>query len=259
MIRRATNASPLAGWTVVSLRPRGQHASVRAAAARCDARLLALSPFAIEPRTDDASRRALAEAMSAEIVLFTSPNAVRAAASLLTLRIGRARPVLAVGDGTRRALLRQGIDAVSPARMDSDGLLAMPGLQAIAGMRVGLVTAPGGRNRIAPALQARGADVHRADVYQRTGITIAPARWQAVADALATPERVLLPLSSGDALDALLRQRPNKLDTPLRRIAVSAASERLARIAREAGFRRIAIAADARPASLLRAAAQAFV
>ena len=43
------------------------------------------------------------------------------------------------------------------------------------------------------------------------------------------------------------------------RIAVSAAGERLAQVARDAGFRRVAIATDARPASLLRAAAEAFV
>ena len=46
---------------------------------------------------------------------------------------------------------------------------------------------------------------------------------------------------------------------PKRRIAVTAASERLAQAARDAGFRRIAVAGDARPASLLRAAADAFV
>ena len=57
----------------------------------------------------------------------------------------------------------------------------------------------------------------------------------------------------------MLRQRPTHLDKPLRRIAVSAAGERLAQVARDAGFRRVAIATDARPASLLRAAAEAFV
>ncbi len=78
-------------------------------------------------------------------------------------------------------------------------------------------------------------------------------------DALAKPQRVVLALSSAEALDAVLRQRPAKLETSLRRIAVAAASERLAQVARDAGFRRVAVAADARPAALLRAAADAFV
>jgi len=259
MIRRATDAAPLAGWTVISLRPRGQHAGLRAAAARNGARVMALSPLAIEPRTDAASLRALREALAAEVVLFTSPNAVRAAAALRRLRNVRGRTVLAVGDGTRRALQRLGVDALSPTRMDSEGLLAMPALREIAGRSIGLVTAPGGRNRLAPALQPRGADVRRADVYERVPVTIAASRWQALATLLVTPARVVLALSSAEALDAVLRQRPANLEKPLRRIAISAASERLAQAAHEAGFVHITIAADARPASLLRAAADAFV
>ena len=259
MIRRTPDASPLTGWTVVSMRPRGQHASLRAAAARAGARVLALSPLAIEPRTAVASRRALREALAADLVLFTSPNAVRAAANLRPLRIARGRLALAVGDGTRRALRRLGIDAISPTRMDSEGLLALPALRDIGGRSIGLVTAPGGRNRLAPALQSRGAEVRRADVYDRTPVAIADARWHALASALATPQRVVLALSSAEALEAVLRQRPVNFEESLRRVAVTAASERLAQAAREAGFMRITIAADARPASLLRAAANAFV
>ena len=259
MIRRSTDASPLTGWTVVSMRPRGQHASLRAAATGAGARVLAISPVAIEPRTDVASRRALREALASDVVVFTSPNAVSAAAALRRLRNARGRPVLAVGDGTRRALQRLGVDALSPTRMDSEGLLAMPDLRDIAGRCIGLVTAPGGRNRLAPALQSRGAEVRRADAYDRTPVTIAAARWQALAIALETPTHVVLALSSGEALDTVLRQRPAHLEKVLRRIAVTAASERLAQAARDAGFRRIAIATDARPASLLRAAADAFV
>ena len=260
MSRRASDVSPpLADWTVISLRPRGQHAALRAAAARVGARVLALSPLAITPRTDAASRQALREAFAADVVLFTSPNAVRAAAALRRLRISRGRPVLAVGEGTRRALQRLGVDALSPTRMDSEGLLAMPALREIAGRCIGLVTAPGGRNRLAPTLQSRGAEVRRVDVYARMPVEITDARWQALATLLATPERVVLALSSAEALDAMLRQQPAKLEKPLRKIAVSAASERLAQAARNAGFRRITIATDARPASLLRAAADAFV
>ena len=243
----------------MSLRPRGQHAAFRAAAARVGARVFALSPLAVEPRSDAASRQALREALASDVVLFTSPNAVRAAAELRRLGNERGRSVLAVGDGTRRALQRLGVDASSPARMDSEGLLAMPALHGIAGRTVGLVTAPGGRNRLAPALLERGAEVRRADVYARMPVDIGDARWEAMAGVLAAPRRVVLALSSAEALDAALRRCPASLGTPLRRIAVSAASARLAQVARDAGFRRIAVASDARPASLLRAAVDAFV
>ncbi|GHC02679.1 uroporphyrinogen-III synthase [Thermomonas carbonis] len=259
MTRRTTTAMALTGWTVVSLRPQGQHASLRAAAARVGAGVLALSPLAVETRIDTASRKALRETLATDIVLFTSPNAVLAASRVRGLRIARRQTVLAVGDGTRRALQRLGIEAIAPARMDSEGLLAVPALRDIAGRSIGLVTAPGGRNRIAPTLQARGADLIRADIYERTPITITVARWQALATVLAKPQHVVLALSSAEALDAMLRQHPADLAKPLRRIAVTAASERLAQAARDAGFRRIVLAGDARPASLLRAVVDAFV
>ena len=226
MPRIANQALPLQDWCVLSLRPRNQHGGLRAAAARSGARTLALSPFAIETRADAATRlgqlqgvtladaatrAALAQALGAEVVLYTSPNAVAAAAAIRAPKASRGQQVLAVGSGTRRALHRLGVAADAPGRMDSEGLLAMPQLAAVASRRIGLVTGAGGRDRLAPALRLRGA--------------------------------VRLP--------APLRK-------PFARIAVVAASARLADVARAAGFRRIAIATDARPASLLRAAVDAF-
>lgn len=255
MPRLADQALPLQHWTVLSLRPRGQHAGLRAASARSGARLLALSPLAIDTLDDSDARQSLAAALVADIVLFTSPNAVRAAAALAPLRARRGQHWLAVGTGTRRALARSGIDATAPVRMDSEGLLGLPQLAEVRGKRLGLITAPGGRGVLAPALTARGATVLRANVYARRSVTLSPARHAALDATLRDPGRVLLALSSGEALDALLAQRP--ADT-LRGIAVVAASARLAEASRAAGFTRIALASDARPAALLHAAADAF-
>jgi uroporphyrinogen-III synthase len=253
----ADRPSPLQGWTVLSIRPRGQHAGLRSAAARRGAGLLALSPVAIEPHADPATRAALAEALRADVVVYTSPNAVAAAAALRSLRRG-GHKVLAVGDGTRRALLRHGVDATAPARMDSEGLLAMPALAAVAGRRVGLVTGAGGRNLLAPALHARGAQVLRADVYARSAVPLSTRACEGLRDALADAGRVVLALGSREALQRLLDGVPGALRTRLAGIAVVAASARLADTARSAGFRRVAVAVDARPASLMRAAAEAF-
>lgn len=243
---------------MLSLRPRGQHAGLRAAAARHGARALALSPVAIEPRIDAAARNALAQALRADIVLYTSPNAVAAAAALQGLQPGRGQLVLAVGSGTRRALRRHGVDAQAPQRMDSEGLLAMPQLAAVAQRRIGLVAGAGGRDAIAPALRRRGADVCRADVYVRAALQPSAQALEKLRQALADPRHALLALSSGEALRQAMAGVPDSLRKRLARVAVVAASERLAVVAREAGFRRIAIAADARPASLLRAAVDAF-
>ena len=258
MPRVADQALPLQDWCVLSLRPRGQHAGLRTAAARRGARTLALSPFAIEARDDDATRATARQALQADLVLYTSPNAVAAAATLHPLQARRGQRVLAVGSGTRRALRRHGIEAAAPQRMDSEGLLAMPALAEVAGRRVGLVTGAGGRDAIAPQLRTRGAEVLRADIYVRVALPPSPQALARLRAALADPRRVLLALSSGEALRQTLAGLPEALREPFARIAVVAASARLADAAREAGFRRIAVAADARPAALLRAAIDAF-
>ena len=248
---------PLHDWTVLSLRPRGQHGGLRAAANRQGARVLALSPFVIEPQVGEARLHTLRQALAADILIWTSPNAVRAAAALQPLEARRGQVWLAVGSGTRRALQRVGIAAQAPSRMDSEGLLAMPELQSVRGCSIGLVTAPGGRGLLAPALAERGAVLVRADVYARRMIAINARTLAALDAALAAPQRVLLALSSGEALQGVLAAAGH---TPaLTDIAVVAASERLADVARQAGFRRITIATSAAPAALLQAAAKAFV
>lgn len=255
MPRLADQALPLQHWTVLSLRPRGQHAGLRAAAARFGARLRAVSPIAIVALDTAQARQSLAAALAGDIVLFTSPNAVRAATAIQTLKPRRGQAWLAVGAGTRGALARIGIDASAPTRMDSEGLLGLPALADVRGKRIGLVTAPGGRGVLAPALAARGAAVGRADVYLRRSVALSPAQRRALEDAARDPDHVLLALSSGEALVALLAQVPAR---GLRGIAVTAASARLGDAARAAGFMRVAVATDARPAALLRAAAGAF-
>lgn len=255
---RPGHALTLQGWIVLSLRPRGQHGGLRAAASRHGARVLALSPFVIEPLPDQDHRNALERALAATITVWTSPNAVRAAAALQPLQTRPGQAWLAVGSGTRRALQRAGIDARAPSRMDSEGLLAMPELQDIRARSIGLVTAPGGRGMLGPTLAERGAHVIRADVYARRPIAFSTRALTALDTALASPHRVLLVLSSQDALQRLLTARIPGSPAALTEIAVVAASQRLADIARNAGFRRITVATSATPGALLQAAASAF-
>lgn len=237
---------------MISLRPLGQHAGLRRAAATHGARLLALSPLRIEMHADKATRAAVRAALVADAVVFTSPNAVRAAAALQALQARRAQTWLALGAGTAAALRRAGVAAVaSPSRMDSDSLLALPALQDVAGRTIGLVTAPGGRDLLAPALRERGGNVLRADVYAR--VAIAPAR-HALARLGALDAPMLLALSSGEALGSLFAAIPDDVRAILRRARVLAASERLASLARAHGFGDIVVATSARPRALLAAA-----
>jgi uroporphyrinogen-III synthase len=244
---------PSRGCYVISLRPVGGHGAIRRAAAARGLRVLALSPWRIEPRDDAQTRAALRAALAADAVVFTSPPAVRAAARLQALRPRRGQAWLAVGTGTAAALRRAGVDDVaSPSRMDSEGLLALPALRAIRGQRVGLVTAPGGRGALAPALVRRGAEVVRADVYARTPVAPSPRSIATLASLDAQP---WLALSSGEALRHVLAVLPADAAGRLRRARVVAASARLAELALAAGFDDVRIAADARPKSLVDAIA----
>ncbi|MDH5834988.1 uroporphyrinogen-III synthase [Luteimonas kalidii] len=237
---------------VISLRPVGGHASMRRAAAAHGAKVLALSPWRIEPRRDAGTRAALRAALAADVVLFTSPAAVRAAAGLRRLRPRRGQAWLATGAGTAAALRRVGVaDVAAPARMDSEGVLALPALAAIRGRSVALVTAPGGRNLIAPTLVARGARLLRADVYARVPVAPSP-RSLARLRALRAP--AFLALGSGEALRRVFDALPGPLQARLRCARVLAASERLEQQARASGFDDVVVAADARPRSLLDAA-----
>ena len=243
---------PTPEWYVISLRPRGAHAAVRRAAARHGAGVIALSPWVVRGRDDPATRAALAAALRAPRVLFTSPAAVTAATRLQPLAGLGARQWLAVGAGTAAALRRAGLAAVTaPDRMDSEGLLALPALRDLAGTDLGLVTAPDGRGVLVPALQARGARILRADVYVREPV-VPDAR--AIASLLALKVPAALLLTSGGALARLVEVLPPAALAKLRSCTVVAASDRLCALAREAGFVGVSRAAGPRPAQLLAAA-----
>ena len=248
---------PLAGCYVISLRPVGAHASLRRAAAAQGARALALSPWRIETQSDATTRRALRDALAADIVIAASPAAVRAASALHALRKRRGQTWCAVGAGTAAALRRTGIDeAVSPSRMDSEGLLALDELRGVRGRAVGLLAAPGGRGLIAPTLQKRGATVLRADVYRRVEVALSSG---VLARLRALRAKPWLALGSGEALNLALARLPADLAGKLRNADVAAASERLAQAARDAGFRgRVVVAASARPSDLVAAMAGAI-
>lgn len=245
------------GWTLVSLRPQGQHAPLRAAAAAAGAAdIVALSPWRLQRCGGDLPRQQLVAALGAAHTLFTSPAAVAAAATLLadfpSHDSGR---WLAVGEGTLRALQRAGVGrAQAPARMDSEGLLALPQLQLLNGLQVGLVTAPGGRGLIASTLQQRGATLLRADIYQRVPLRLRP---RALARLSHSSSPWVLALSSGEALQLAWQQlQPAWQQRWQQQMRVVAASTRLQQQARALGLRHVQLAEGPLPAQLAAAAAR---
>ena len=135
--------------------------------------------------------------------------------------------------------------------MDSQGLLALPGLQELSGVELGFISAPGGRGVLVPAVQARGAQVLRVDVYERVAIAPSP---RSVKQLLAVTAPTVIALSSGEALETILAALPAPARDRLMESRVVAASERLAGLPRQLGSAGAAVAASARPRDLLAAA-----
>jgi uroporphyrinogen-III synthase len=244
------------GWYVISLRPQGGHASLRRAAAARGARLIALSPWRVTLRSDDQARQALARALSAPRLLFTSPNAVRGATGLLLLTRNPGQSWIAVGSGTVAALRKAGIEEIEfPSRMDSEGLLALPALKDLQGIQIGLVTAPEGREIFSSALRERGAEILRADVYAREPVALSA---QALHKLRTLDAPAALALSSGGALKQVLDRAPADVLQRLRKQPVVAASARLQRLARDAGFTEVALAEGPLPTQLIAAIARRF-
>jgi len=78
--------------------------------------------------------------------------------------------IATVGQGSAKALRESGVaNVIAPAeRFDSEGLLALPELQDVAGWRVMIFRGDGGRELLGDTLRARGATVEYAACYQRS-------------------------------------------------------------------------------------------
>ena len=241
------------GWTLISLRPQGQHAALRRAAAACGGGTVALSPWRLQRLQAATALQPLQRALACERVVFTSPAAVAAAAALLPLAQAQRSPWLAVGEGTARALHAQGIGEVhAPQRMDSEGLLALPVLADVHGLRIGLVTAPGGRGLIAAQLQAAAAQIERADVYQRLPLRLPP---RGLARLAHSARPWLLAVSSGEALQRVWQQLSPGWQRRLQRQAVAVvASERLQAQAYGLGLSHVVRSEGPTPAQMVAAA-----
>ncbi len=177
---------PLAGCTVLVTRPAQQAGALAQKVAAAGGEAFVFPALGIEPVAADQLADALAYLAGADIAIFISPNAAQFGMAAIRAHGGLpgALRVFAVGPGTARALAAQGVEgAITPDGQDSEALLALPHLQAVAGRRVVIVRGVGGRPLMADTLRARGADVRFMECYRRICPHADPApllaRWQA--------------------------------------------------------------------------------
>jgi uroporphyrinogen-III synthase len=152
---------------------------------------LVLPTLAIEPVDIAEPTATLRAALPCDLAIFISANAVRHALPVIAAAGGLPAQcrVAAVGAASAAALRAAGFrDVLVPdARFDSEGLLALPELDAVAGRQVAIFRGEEGRRLLAQALAERGAQVHEVVCYRRrAAVDEAPrlAAWLA-ADAVA--------------------------------------------------------------------------
>lgn len=248
------NNQALRGQTVVITRPAGT-ATALARQVRARGGVPLLLPGLALRGVDDpaAARLSLRAALADELLIFTSPAAVRHAAALAPLHTKAT--VLALGQGTARSLRRCGIRSpLIPQQQDSEGLLGHPALQDLRGRRVALIGAAGGRGVLREQLAARGAQLRELHVYRRVPPRLDRRHVEAMLQ-LSASARVLL--SSAEALQNLEQRLPAPAWLRLCAATAVVSSERLVVAARAAGFVHVALAASALSADLLDAAARA--
>ncbi len=165
-----------------------------------------------------ALRQQVAQLAHCDLAIFISPNAVKYGMAAILAGAGglpESLKVATVGAGSAKALRAAGVAGViAPTeRFDSEGLLALPELQNIAGWRVMIFRGDGGRELLGDTLKARGATVEYVTCYRRSKPT------QPVSELLlAMPDA--LTVTSSEALGYLwdMLDEPAKsalADTPL--------------------------------------------
>jgi uroporphyrinogen-III synthase len=244
----------LADCTVVITRPAGTGTSLAKKVRALGGTPLLLPGLSLRAAADPQhARTQWLASQRDDVLIFTSPAAVRYALALAPLAKTHGT-VIAVGQGTARALQRHGIAAHVPAsRQDSEGVLGLPPLQQPEGKHVALIGAPGGRGLMQQQLAERGALLREAQVYRRAASRLTRRHQEAVRQ---LPAMACVLLSSAEALQNLQDQLSASAWAQLCRATAVVSSERIAEAARAAGFLRIHRAASANQADLLAGACE---
>lgn len=161
---------PLAGRGILVTRPLEQTDALAEEIRDAGGEAIIFPAMAIVPVHDDALAQRLAQLATYDVAIFISPNAVRH--GLDTIDTPCAWPeqvrVYALGPGTARALKQRGlVKVIQPDGHDTEALLALPSLHAVANQRIVIFRGVGGRELLADTLRSRGAIVEYAECYRR--------------------------------------------------------------------------------------------
>jgi uroporphyrinogen-III synthase len=239
---------------VLVTRPRGQAERLSAGleALGCTVHrqpLLELQPV---PRLLPAQRQQLVDLDLYQHVIFVSANAVRFGMACIEdywPQLPVAINWYAVGESTAAHLRDFGIEAITPgAQMTSEGLLALPALQRVTEQRILIIKGEGGRTILREGLERRGARVDDLACYRRCCPRLAPGELAAKFDRWRIQAMLI---SSGEGFTNLQALLSPEETTKFRDICLIVPSERVSRMAREAGYARVVTAENASDGAML--------
>jgi uroporphyrinogen-III synthase len=237
--------------TVVITRPRAQAEELARTVAALGRTPVVLPLLEISPLPDQSALAAtLARLADFALVAFVSPNAIDAAFEHIVQ--WPAHVTLAVlGEGSRAALARHGIDAdgttivspPDPAHSDSEHLLAALDLTAFAGRRVLIVRGESGRELMADAFRAAGAQVETVAAYRRGVPVLTPELSGQLRSLLAQPNDWII--TSSEALrglvDLLHRLDPDAVVAKMQHQRLIVPHARIAETARSLGLGQVTL------------------
>ncbi|BBI98599.1 uroporphyrinogen-III synthase [Ferrigenium kumadai] len=179
----------------------------------------------------------LSRLSQSDLAIFISPNAVQygmAALRAAGVPFPSALKIATVGQGSARALRELGIaDIIAPTeRFDSEGLLALPDLQDVAGRRVMIFRGNGGRELLGDTLAARGAEVEYVECYRRSK----PAQ-DGAALLAAAPDAITV--TSSEALGYLWQMLDEQARSVLRDTPLFVPHARIAELAHQQGWQQV--------------------
>jgi len=251
--------TPLQGLKILVTRPRDQALQLARGIAQAGGIPVLFPLLDIAPVADS---RALQEQVSrlteAQLAIFISPNAVQygmaAIRDGLSLTLAHPSPALVpfrvcgaeradfpptlkvatIGPGSAKALREWGVDdvLVPSERYDSEGLLARPELQQIAGWRVMIFRGDGGRELLGDTLKARGAAVEYVTCYRRSKPQQTPVELLA-----AQPDA--LTVTSSEALGYLWQMLDKQAQAALHNMPLFVPHPRIAELARSQGWTQV--------------------
>ncbi|HET7832268.1 MAG TPA: uroporphyrinogen-III synthase [Gallionella sp.] len=227
---------PLAGLKIVVTRPRDQAVQLAQRIEQAGGVPLLFPLLDIEAVPDNPTlQQQIARLDQFNLAIFISPNAVHygMAAIHANGHLPRHLKIATVGQGSARALRGLGVaEVIAPVeRFDSEGLLALPELQQVAGWRILIFRGNGGRELLGETLRARGATVEYACCYQRS-------KPQFDVGALLSSAPDVITVTSSEALMYLWHMLDSQASA-LRATPLFVPHARIAELAREQGWQEV--------------------